>query len=277
MLLKSGSDRNGPAAPTKQGRRAEAEKGPTPGRRGQSSFRQSPFRRGVRGIPSQQSGSMVVHLEVFTSWATRASPLHRFIDPTARGMRPSAPVSFLRRGDSGEGDSHHLDEESCDGGQTGGIPNLQILQQITDPLAARRGDREGDSHHLGSHHLGAVSGAFPVNNRGRWWFIWRSLRAGRRVRRPDTDLSTPTARGVHPSAPVSFLRRGDSGEGDSHHLEAQQNRDVGPREAEKGTVIIWWSRGQNETTPMKRPRHTLPRLGCPVGARSAPLARGHRA
>ena len=101
--------------------------GPT-ARRGQSSFRQSfrqsPFRRGVRGIPSQQSGSTVVHLEVFTSRATHASPLHGFIDPTAPGMHPSAPVSFLRRGDSGEGDSHHLDQESCGGG------------------------REGDSHHL---------------------------------------------------------------------------------------------------------------------------------
>ena len=29
------------------------------------------------GIRSQPSGSMVVHLEVFTSWARRASPLHR--------------------------------------------------------------------------------------------------------------------------------------------------------------------------------------------------------
>ena len=73
-------------------------------RRGQSSFRQSPFRHGVRGIPSQPTRSTVVHLEVFTSRATHASPLHRFIDPTARGMHPSAPVSFLRRGDSGEGE-----------------------------------------------------------------------------------------------------------------------------------------------------------------------------
>ena len=74
------------------------------GRRGQSSFRRSPFRRGVRGIPSQQSGSMVVHLEVFTNRATHASPLHGSIDPTAPGMPPSAPVPFLRRGDIGEGE-----------------------------------------------------------------------------------------------------------------------------------------------------------------------------
>ena len=59
----------------------------------------------VRGIRGQQSGSMVVHLEVFTNRATHASPLHRFIDPTAGGMHPSAPVSFLRMGDSGKGDS----------------------------------------------------------------------------------------------------------------------------------------------------------------------------
>ena len=50
---------------------------------------------------------------------------------------------------------------------------------------------EGDSHHLGGDHLGVVSGAFPVNNRGRWWFTWRSLPTGRRRRRPYTDLSTP--------------------------------------------------------------------------------------
>ncbi len=74
------------------------------GRRGQSSFRRSPFRRGVRGIPSQPSGSIILHLEVFTSWATHASPLHGSIDATAPGMHPSAPVSFLRRGDIGEGE-----------------------------------------------------------------------------------------------------------------------------------------------------------------------------
>ena len=36
-----------------------------------------------------------------------------------------------------------------------------------------------------------VSGVFAVNNRGRWLFTWRSLRTGRRMRRPYTDLSTP--------------------------------------------------------------------------------------
>ena len=41
---------------------------------------------------------MVVHLEVFTSWATRASPLHGFIDPTARGMPRRRPFRS-----SGEG------------------------------------------------------------------------------------------------------------------------------------------------------------------------------
>ncbi len=68
--------------------------------------------------------------------------------------------------------------------------------------------REGDSHHLGSHHLGAVSGAFPVNQRGRRWFIWRFLHPGRRVRRPDTDLSTPPRLGCTPRRPFR-----SSGEG----------------------------------------------------------------
>ena len=139
---------------------------------------------------------------------------------------------------------------------------------------------EGDSHHLGGDHLGAVSGAFPVNNRGRWSLTRRSLPTGRRMRRPYTDLSNPpcldafhwypfrssagrrhnlrhlrfgipgvrgirgqqsrsmvahpevftnrathasplprfiepTAPGRFPLVPVSFLRMGDSGEGDS--------------------------------------------------------------
>ena len=32
----------------------------------------------VRSIRGRQSGSMVVHLEVFTKWARHASPLHRY-------------------------------------------------------------------------------------------------------------------------------------------------------------------------------------------------------
>ena len=63
------------------------------------SFRQSPFRHGVRGIPSQQSGSTVVHLEVFTSRATvMRRPYTRFIDPTARWDAPSAPVPLPLHG-----------------------------------------------------------------------------------------------------------------------------------------------------------------------------------
>ena len=37
----------------------------------------------------------------------------------------------------------------------------------------------------------AVSGVVAVDIRGRWWFPWRCLRKGRRVRRPYTDLSNP--------------------------------------------------------------------------------------
>ncbi len=173
-------------------------------RRGQSSFRRSPFRRGVRGIPSQQSGSMVVHLEVFTTWATHASPLHGSIDPTAPGMHPSAPVPFLRRGDIGE----------------------------------------GDSHHLGGHHLGAVSGAFPVNNRGRWWFTWRSLPFGEK----GTGSSTPPRLGCPRRRPFR-----SSGEGT----------------LEKGTVIPSQQSGSRarpgEWGVPSRPYTDLstpPRLGC---------------
>ena len=46
-----------------------------------SAVRDSP----VSGIRGQHSGSMVVCLEVFTQRATQASPLHRFIEPTAPG------------------------------------------------------------------------------------------------------------------------------------------------------------------------------------------------
>ena len=34
-------------------------------------------------------------------------------------------------------------------------------------------------------------GVVAVDIRGRWWFPWRCLRKGRRVRRPYTDLSNP--------------------------------------------------------------------------------------
>ena len=202
-------------------------------RRGQSSFRRSPFRRGVRGIPSQQSGSMNANLEVFTSWATHASSRQRFIGPAAPGMHPSAPVPFLRRGDSREGDSHHL----------GGLG-------------------EGDSHHLGRRWRRGQSSfrrspfrrgvrGIPSQQSGSMnanlevFTSWATHASSRQrfigpaapgmhpsapvpfLRRGDSREGDshhlgghPTARGMPPSAPVSFLRRGDSGEGDSHHLGA---------------------------------------------------------
>ena len=40
----------------------------------------------VSNIRSQPSGSMVVHLEVFTNRARHASPLHRSIEPAGAGM-----------------------------------------------------------------------------------------------------------------------------------------------------------------------------------------------
>ena len=51
----------------------------------------------VRSIRGRQSGSMVVHLEVFTKWARHASPLHRYA-PYWTGMcvrgRFRAPFPF---------------------------------------------------------------------------------------------------------------------------------------------------------------------------------------
>ncbi len=125
-------------------------------------------------------------------------------------------------------------------------------------MVARRGGREGDSHHLGSHHLGAVSGAFPVNQRGRRWFIWRSLRAGRRMRRPDTDLSTPPRAGCTRRRPFrssgegTGRRRGQSSFGPGVLRRRSDRWD--PESADfAADHRSSWSRGQTETTPMKRP------------------------
>ncbi len=51
----------------------------------------------VSDVRSQQSGSMVVHLEVFTNWARHASPLHRYAPDkvgTACRWRFMGAVSF---------------------------------------------------------------------------------------------------------------------------------------------------------------------------------------
>ena len=145
-------------------------------RRGQSSFRRGVLRRrSDRWDP--ESAEFCSRSPILMVARTKRNDAHETPRHALPGLgcpvgARSAPLARGHRGGSREGDSHHLDEESCDGGQTGGIPNLQN---------------------------------FAADHRSSW------------------------------------------------------------------------SRGQNETTPMKRPRHTLPGLGCPVGARSAPLARGHRA
>ena len=231
-------------------------------RRGQSSFRRGQWRRGPSsfgpGVLRQRSDRWDPESAEFCS----RSPI-LMVARTKRNDAHETPRHALpREGGRREGDSHHLDEESCDGCQPRWDPAqaeaekgtviiwtrslATDFRQVRDPESAdfcsrspilmvartnrddahetprhappRRGGREGDSHHLGSHHLGAVSGAFPVNQRGRRWFIWRSLRAGRRVRRPDTDLSTPPRAGCTPRRPFC-----SSGEGT----------------VEKGTVIIW--------------------------------------
>ena len=50
--------------------------------------------RGVRGGGGRHSWSTVVHLEVFTTRATHASPLHGFIERTARGRSHCYPLRF---------------------------------------------------------------------------------------------------------------------------------------------------------------------------------------
>ena len=54
----------------------------------------------VRSIRGQPSGSMLVHLEIFTTWARHASPLHRYAPDktgTACRWRSMGIVSFVCR------------------------------------------------------------------------------------------------------------------------------------------------------------------------------------
>ena len=111
------------------------------------------WRSHLSEIHGQQSRSIIANLEVFTTWATQASPLHRYAPtgPVRRALgRSMGAVSFVLR---------DLD------------------------------DRRSSARICGS--VFPVSGVFTVNNRGRWAFTWRSLPTGRRRRRPYTDLSTP--------------------------------------------------------------------------------------
>ena len=226
-------------------------------------------------------------------------------------MPPSAPVPFLRRGDIGEGDSHHLGGHHL-GAVSGAFPvnnrgrwwftwrslhpGRRMRRPYTDlstpprlgctrrrPFRSyRMGDiREGDSHHLGGHHLGAVSGAFPVNNRGRWWFTWRSLQPGRRVRRPYTDLSTPPRLGCTRRRPFRssgwgtlekgtvtiWERRAFGREGNSHHLGGHHLGAVSGAFPVNNRGRWWFTwRSLQPGRRLRRPYTDLstpPRLGCP--------------
>ena len=99
------------------------------------------------GGRGRQSGSVVVHLEVFTKWARHASPLHRYA-PYWTGIVcvgvPWAPFPFA-------------------------------------PVHSRRQSAKSAVRF-------PVSGAVAVDNRGRWSFTWRSLRSGRGTPRPYTDM-----------------------------------------------------------------------------------------
>ena len=117
--------------------------------------------RGVGGGRGRRSGSRIANLEVSTSWATHASPLHRSIDATAPGMPTSAPVPFL-----------------C------------------GPI-----DRNRRKSAPSSVRCSRCRGAVAVDDRGRRWFTWRCLRTGRRRRRPYTDLSTPRRLGCRRRRP----------------------------------------------------------------------------
>ena len=112
--------------------------------------------------------------------------------------------------------------------------------------------REGDSHHLGSHHLGAVSGAFPVNQRGRRWFIWRSLRAGRRMRRPEK-----AGRRGQSSFRRGQWRRGQSSFGPGVLRRRSDRWDPESAEFCSRSPILMVARRNGPMTP----RHALPREG----------------
>ena len=102
----------------------------------------------VSNVRSQQLGSMVVHLEVFTSWARHASPLHR-----------------------------------CAPYKAGTVCRWRSLGAVSFACATMIGD---NLRHLWFGI--APCPTFAVNHRGRWSFTWRSLPTGRGMPRPYTDL-----------------------------------------------------------------------------------------
>ncbi len=99
------------------------------------------------------------------SWATRASPRHGFIDPTVRGMHPSAPVSFLG------------------GGRRRGQSPFEKRRSLhVAPTRIYRPQRAWDA---------PVGARFVPPERGQWRRGQSPFRRGGSPRRPDTDLSNP--------------------------------------------------------------------------------------
>ena len=151
----------------------------------------------VRGGRGRQSWSMRVCLAVFINRATRASPLHRFIEPTARGRAHWCPFRSSAgrpRHKSAVGDLRCLGVSAVNrhGGGFFEVFTCRATQCVAPTQIYRT--HCGWTRPLVTRCVPFVlSGVVAVDNRGRRWFAWRCLRTGRRVRRPYTDrpLSAP--------------------------------------------------------------------------------------
>ncbi len=164
MLLKSGLDRNGPAAPTKQGRRAEAEKGTViiwmrslvmeqkirfvtqaavPGANISALCRESGISRptGYYWLKRYREADSVAALQE-RSQRPHHSPRRTagWVEARVVQLRrqhgwggKKLQVLLQREGVHLSGPKPRRGQSSFRRGVLGGIPNLQILQQITDP------------------------------------------------------------------------------------------------------------------------------------------------
>ena len=157
---------------------------------------------------------MVVHLEVFTTWARRASPLHRYapywtgmVCVGVSGRRSRSPlriigVNLRNLRFNSLSLEHSRSTIGVDGGSPGGLYEVGEACLAPTQICPRR-ERYGVCGRFRAPFPFApahsrrksaqstvqfpVSGAFAINNRGRWSFTWRSLRSGRGMPRPYPD------------------------------------------------------------------------------------------
>ena len=183
----------------------------------------------------------------YRAWDAPSAPvtasLHGGIEHNLRKSARSADrrSCLSRRGDSGEGDSHHLDEESCEGFQTGkGSRICRFCSRSPSLMVARRGDREGDSHHLDEKSCdGGQTGGIP------------NLQILQQITEPHGRAEGRPRRGQSSFGREVLRRRSDRWDPESADFAADHRAS--------------WSRGRNETKPMKRP-------GTPYRAWDAPSA-----